>query len=61
MFESVEEAEKAALELNKQYIGSRYVNLTKLDYKSYKIFNDGGREGKYLLSFAYNFKIIGLI
>ena len=42
VFESVEEAEKAALELNKQYIGSRYVNLTKLDYKSYKIFNDGG-------------------
>merc|ERR1711959_889836 len=32
--------------LQKQYIGSRYVNLRTLDYGSYKTFNEGGSESR---------------
>lgn len=42
VFETAEEAEKAVTEMQKQYIGSRYVNLRTLDYNSYKTFNEGG-------------------
>lgn len=41
-FETAEEAEKAVAEMQKQYIGSRYVNLRTLEYSGYKTFNEGG-------------------
>lgn len=42
LFETADEAAKAAEEKHKQYIGQRYVNLRPLDYASYKTFNEGG-------------------
>jgi RNA recognition motif-containing protein len=42
VFETAEEADKAVEKMQKQYIGSRYVNLRTLDYNGYKTFNEGG-------------------
>ena len=46
LFEDEEQASKAAEELNKAYIGTRYVNLNTMSYGEWKTFNDEGGRGK---------------
>lgn len=60
LFQSEDEAEKAAKEMHKQYIGQRYVDLSIISYDEYKNFNSqgkptggnyGGEQGSYVKLF----------
>lgn len=54
LFKTEEDAARASQELNKQYIGERYVDLSVISYEEYKNFNNlggskfGGSAGKFV-------------
>jgi RNA recognition motif-containing protein len=45
LFENGEEADKAVKEMNKQYIGQRYVDLSVISYDEYRNFNTHSSRG----------------
>ena len=45
LFESQDEAARAAKEMNQKYIGNRYVDLSIISYDEYRNFNDKARGG----------------
>ena len=59
LFKTEDDAAQAAKEMDKKYVGNRYVDLTVISYDEYKNFNNlggskfGGNAGNYVKLFNY--------